>query len=274
MITHFASLDVSRATLTAVTGWVVRARRCPGARTYQRAVGPQRQALLVLRWLRDAVPVWRLARDARISQATAYRYLHEALDALAKRAPTLASAVAAAKASPGKHLCLDGVLIATDRVAARKADGRHLYYSGKHERFGVNVQVIADASGFPLWISDGLPSCTHDLSAALALVLPHLFPHTALHRLDRIDVLADKVHTSAGAGVRTPYKRDPRMSEGADPDRATCSQLITSLRAVAEGANAMITERWHALRRVTLDPAVVGAAAAAAALTLIHLERR
>ena len=273
MISHSASLDISRATLATVTGWIARARRYPGARAYQRAVGPGRQALLVLRWLRDAIPIWRLARDARISQATAYRYLHEGLDALAERSPTLAGAVAAAKASAGKYLCLDGVLITTDRVAARKDDGRHLYYSGKHKRFGVNIQVLADASGFPLWVSDGLPGSTHDLTAARALVLPHLFPHTALHRLDRIDVLADKGYTSAGAGVRTPYKRDPRMSEGVDPDGATYSQLITSLRAVAEGANAMITERWHALRHVTLDPAVVGTAAAAA-LTLIHLERR
>lgn len=273
MITHSASLDVSRATLATVTGWVARARRGRGARPWQRAAGPQRQALLVLGWLRDAVPIWRLAHDAGVSQATAYRYLHEALAALADRAPTLASAIAVAKTSNGKYLCLDGVLIDTDRVAARKNDGRHLYYSGKHKRFGVNIQVIADAHGFPLHVSSGLPGSTHDLTAARVHVLPHLYPHTALHRADRIDVLADKAYTSAGAGIRTPYKRDPRMSEGVDPNGATYSQVITSLRAVAEGANAMITQRWHALRRITLDPAAVGVVAAAA-LTLIHLERR
>lgn len=273
MITHSASLDVSRTTLATVTGWVARARRYPGARTYQRAVGPARQSLLVLRWLRDAIAIWRLARDAGVSQATAYRYLHEALDALAQRAPTLAAAIAAAKASGARYLCIDGTLIPTDRVAARKADGRHLYYSGKHKQLGVNIQVIADASGFPLWVSDGSPGSTHDITAARTLVLPHLYPHTALNRPDRIDVLADKGYTGAGAGVRTPHKRSSKISEGADPTGATYSQLITSLRAIAEGANARLSQRWHALRRVTLDPSAAGIIAAAA-LTLIHLERR
>lgn len=33
------------------------------------------------------------------------------------------------------------------------------------------------------------------------------------------------------------------MSQVADPDGATCSQPITSLRAVAEGAGAKLTQR-------------------------------
>lgn len=254
-----------------VTGWVLRARRYPGARPHQRATGPRAQALLVLRWLRDALQVWRLARDAKISQATAYRYLHEALDALADRAPGITEAIDAAKASDGRYLGLDGTLVTTDRVAARTEKGNHRYYSGKHKRFGVHIQVLADPAGFPWHVSAGSSGSTHDLSAARTHVLPHLYPHTALHRGDRIDVLTDKGYVGAGAGIRSPFKRDPRMSEGTDPDGATVSQLITSTRAVAERANALHTQRWTALKRITLDPAAVPTVMAAA-LALIHLE--
>ena len=37
----------------------------------------------------DATPIHRLARDHGLSQATCYRYLHEALDVVAERAPDL-----------------------------------------------------------------------------------------------------------------------------------------------------------------------------------------
>ncbi len=40
------------------------------------------------------------------------------------------------------YAILDGTLIAIDRVADQKP-----YYSGKHQRHGVNVQVIADPAG-------------------------------------------------------------------------------------------------------------------------------
>jgi hypothetical protein len=39
----------------------------------------------VLRWLRDATPVHRLAIDNQICIATAYRYLREAITALVQR---------------------------------------------------------------------------------------------------------------------------------------------------------------------------------------------
>lgn len=86
-------------------------------------------------------------------------------------------------------------------------------------------------------------------------------------------MLADKGCTDAGAGVRTPHERSAKISENADPDAATCFRLITSLRAIAEGANARLSQRWHALREVTLDLTVVSVIAAAA-LVLIHLEHR
>ena len=48
-----------------------------------------RQAVLVLRWFPDRGCVHCLARDAGVSQATGYRYLHEVITVLARQAPAL-----------------------------------------------------------------------------------------------------------------------------------------------------------------------------------------
>jgi hypothetical protein len=59
------------------------------------------------------------------------------------------------------YAILDGTLIPIDRVAEDCP-----YYSGKHKRHGVNVQVLADPSGGLVWASPALPGAVHDLSAA------------------------------------------------------------------------------------------------------------
>ena len=59
------------------------------------------------------------------------------------------------------YAILDGTLIPIDRVADQWP-----YYSGKHKRHGVNVQVIADCKGRLIWASPALPGAVHDLTAA------------------------------------------------------------------------------------------------------------
>jgi len=54
------------------------------------------------------------------------------------------------------QLGLGGTLIPIDRVADQKP-----YYSGKHKRHGVNVQVIADAAGRLVRASPALPGSTY-----------------------------------------------------------------------------------------------------------------
>ena len=78
-MSHRARLDVPAPVLMAVTGWLAQARRRPGARPWQRAATVHAQVLLVLRWLRHRADLHSLAAGARISDATAYRYLHEGL---------------------------------------------------------------------------------------------------------------------------------------------------------------------------------------------------
>src|SRR5690625_546715 len=78
-------------------------------------------------------------------------------------APTRAQAVeiAAGKA----FVILDGTLLRIDRLGMSSGADR-AFYNGKHKCHGVNVQVVADPFGRPVWISPVLPGARHDMGAA------------------------------------------------------------------------------------------------------------
>src|SRR3712207_1874950 len=110
-VPHRASLDVSASVLKAVTGWIAQHRRRPGSCPAQRAGTVHAQVALALRWLRHRLDLRTLAADAGSSIATAYRYLHEALDVIAAQAPDLADVLTRARRDALSFLCLDGTLI-------------------------------------------------------------------------------------------------------------------------------------------------------------------
>ena len=70
----------------------------------RRALGPWREAVLVLRWFLDGTRVAQLAIDNQLSLSTAYRYLHEGIDVLAAAAPGLHGALLAARLAGHTHL--------------------------------------------------------------------------------------------------------------------------------------------------------------------------
>ncbi|MFC9682230.1 transposase family protein [Streptomyces sp. NPDC056948] len=93
MVTCTATLDVPRHIVVHLARLLAAHRRRLGTPRGSRALGTFRQAVLVLRWFRERGCVHCPARDAGISQATSYRYLHEGIDILAARLhvlPTLA----------------------------------------------------------------------------------------------------------------------------------------------------------------------------------------
>jgi len=55
---------------------------------------------------------------------------------------------------------VDGTLIPIDRVAKDRP-----FYSGKHKKHGMNLQVIASPHGDLLWVSGALPGSVHDKKA-------------------------------------------------------------------------------------------------------------
>ena len=168
MITYSATLDVPTDTATLLTDLLIAERRRRGTGIGARAATCRTQAILVLRWFRDTgMPT--LARDAGVSPATGYRYLHEGIDVLAARAPDLHSVLEQGKAAGWSHVVLDGTLIRTDRCRTKNPDtGHDLWFSGKHRAHGGNVQIISDPDGHPVAVSDVAPGSAHDLAAARA----------------------------------------------------------------------------------------------------------
>lgn len=203
--------------------------------------------------------VYRLAQDAHISQATAYRYLHEALDVIAGHAPSLQHVLANQQALGELILCLDGTLIHTDAVNMKKhtTTGSIGWFSGKHHCFGGNIQVLSNRHGRPLYIAPVEPGATHDIMAARA----HIFDHVWTTQLW---VFGDKGYQGAGPRIKTPPKGDHLH-----PNDETIGEIITGIRAPTEGGNAML-KHYRALRHVSLSPKAI-TKIARSALVLIYL---
>jgi len=116
------------------------------------------------------------------------------------------------------------------------------FYSGKHRRHGVNLQVIASPAGDILWVSGPLPGAVHDLTAARIWGIVRELAAAGLI------VLADKGYHSAGEHIRTPYKgRNKPESQKA----ANCAHA--KLRAPGERANAQL-KTWRILRKLRCCP--------------------
>ena len=155
MLFYRAALPLSSKTLTLVSGLIRRHRKSIGS--CWRKLNPGQQALLVLAHLRKGETFAELAAGFAVGTTTAWRYVTETVALLAARAPKLRTAVRAAQKAGYAYVVLDGTLIPVDRVAADRP-----FYSGKHKRHGMNLQVIASPSGDILWVSGALPGSVHD----------------------------------------------------------------------------------------------------------------
>ena len=83
-----------------------------------------------------------------------------------------------------------------DRVAADRP-----FYSGKHRRHGMNLQVISAPDGEILWVSGPLPGAVHDLTASRIWGILRELAASGLI------VLADKGYTGAGDHAASPPRR-------------------------------------------------------------------
>jgi hypothetical protein len=123
-----------------------------------RKLNPARQALLVLAYLRKGDTFAELAAGFDVGTTTAWRYVSETAALLAARAPKLRTAVRDAARAGYAYVVLDGTLIPVDRVAADRP-----FYSGKHKKHGMNLQVIASPGGDILWVSGELAGVVHPI---------------------------------------------------------------------------------------------------------------
>lgn len=95
---------------------------------------PGRQALLTLAYPRKGEAFALLGAGFEVSTTRAWRYVQEATQLLADRAPTLRTALHRARDDGHAYLIIGGTLIPIDRVAADRP-----LYSGNHRRHGMNV---------------------------------------------------------------------------------------------------------------------------------------
>lgn len=129
-------------------------------------------------------------------------------------------------------MILDDTLIPTDRIAAVEP-----YYSRKHRKHGMNVQVTTHPDGTPPWCSRALPGRTHDLTAARA----HGVMQACLTR--QILLHADRAHRGANGTARTPY-----YGRDLPEQYAQFNQDHARQRALAERAAARL-KQWSILRK-------------------------
>ena len=160
-----AALPLSRQTPIHSAGIIRRHRRQIGSPW--RKLAPGRQALLVLAYLRKGETFAELAAGFGVgtatatATATAWRYVTETVALLAARSPKLRQALRDAAKAGHTYLVIDGTLIPIDRVAAGRP-----FYSGKHRKHGMNLQVIASPARHarpgpqsPRWICRSAISC-------------------------------------------------------------------------------------------------------------------
>ena len=275
-VTYTGVLPIGEHTAARLARLLADDQRQRRTRKGRRALNPWRHAVLVLRWFLDATRVAQLAVDNGIGRSTAYRYLHEGIDALAATAPSLHGALLAAKAAGHTHVALDGTLVRTDRSETvgptTTGDGRtvDLWWSGKHHHHGGNVQVVTAPDGWPLWVSGVRPGREHDVTCARAH--PELLSALDTWSDDDRTVLADLGYEGENDRLVCPVKLPSKASgQTLTVDQRTRNMLHSATRALAERGNSLLKTTFKALRRVSLCPWRIGAVTAAA-LVLLHTE--
>ena len=254
MLSYPAAIPLSTRSLNHLADLIRRHR--DQRRSRWRRLDPGRQALLALAHLRNGDTLSRLACGFEIGVTTAWRYVREAIDLLAATADERGAAMN--RIHRLAYAILDGTLIPIDRVADQKP-----YYSGKHRRHGVNVQVIADPAGRLIWASAALPGSAHDLTAART--------HGIIDALTSAKVMtfADKAYQGARGSLRTPFKRH-RHRQTLSRWQKKVNRAHARVRAIGERANATL-KTWRVLTKLRCCPRRA-TAIVQAILALHHVE--
>ena len=250
MLFYRAALPLSSRTLNYAAGIIRRHRKAIGS--CWRKLNPGRQALLVLAHLRKGETFAELAAGFEVGTTTAWRYVTETTELLAARAPKLRQAVRDAARARYAYVVLDGTLIPVDRVAADRP-----FYSGKHKKHGMNLQVIASPSGDILWVSGALPGAVHDKKAEW------IWGILAALETAGLVTLADKGYRGSDH-AKIPYIGKNKPASQKDANRAHAR-----LRAPGERANAQL-KNWKILRKLRCCPWRAGQLAKAIHVLQVH----
>lgn len=266
-VTYSATLPVRQETARYLASLLYAERLRRGTRRNTRALGCFAQAVLVLRWFLDGTRMSQLAGDNHISGSTCYDYVHEGIDVLAAQAPGLHGALLAARTAGYSHVIIDGTLIETDRVRTPgPTQGVDLWWSGKHEHHGGNVQVITAPDGWPLWTSPVRPGREHDTTALGTHT--EIMPTLAAAGAD-LRTLGDLGYEGRPDTITVGFKK-PKHGQLSAAQKQL-NRVHNGLRAVGERGNSLLKMTFRTLRNVSLDPWRIGNIAAAA-LVLLHID--
>ncbi|MEV4733037.1 transposase family protein [Saccharopolyspora sp. NPDC049426] len=242
MLSYPSGMSVSSRALNMLAEALRHQRRV--RRTRWRRLEAGQQALLVLAYLRKGETYADLAVGFGIGITTVFRYIREALQVLAAQAAGLSEAITTAARKA--FVIIDGTLLHIDRVGMATGRDRP-FYSGKHKRHGVNVQVIADPVGRLIWASPALPGARHDMGAAREHGLVDALAAA------EIRVIADSAYRGAGRNVEVPQRRRARDDGDQRPRLSANQKAVNSaharLRGPGERANAQL-KSWKILRRI------------------------
>lgn len=267
-VTYTAVLTVRQETVLFVSALLHRERQQRGTRTGTRVLTCFAQAVLIIRWFIDGTRVKQLAGDNAISKSTCYDYLHEGINLLAAQAPGLESALLAAKMAGYGHVNIDGTLIETDRIRLPgPTPGVDLFWSGKHDNHGGNIQVITAPDGWPLWTSDVRPGREHDTTALREHT--DMLPLLSMWTAEQLRVLGDLGYEGERETVTIAFKK-PAGGELSDIDK-TFNKTHNGVRAIGERGNSLLKTTFKSLRNVSLCPWAIGRIVAAA-LALLHID--
>lgn len=188
------------------------------------ALDPARRVRLTLEHLRTNNPQQALAEHYAVSQATVSRTIKATLPLIDKVLASYDRGLAELR--PHDSLIVDGTLIPTGRRATQPR-----LYNGKHKTHGVNVQVMCDLRGQPVWASSPLPGAEHDLTCFRLHDLTPVF--------NTRTGLADAGYQGHGTtGLTTPVKRRP--GHDLTQDREDFNHDLAALRAGIERINGWL----------------------------------
>ncbi len=145
MLVYPSAIDLSSSGLRLLSRELAARRRRIGTRW--RRLTCRRQALLALAHLRCGDTYAQLAAGFNIGIATVYRYITEAVEVLAKLAPTLEEAVTVATTKP--FVILDGTLVPIDR----SPDPDHDALVGRPEFTHRPPRLSVHLSGDRSWVA-------------------------------------------------------------------------------------------------------------------------
>lgn len=199
--------------------------------------------------LRRNVTFEELGEDFGVAKTVAFGYHHEMTEFLAD-AIGCSTEDLKRGVKRGKVFLVDGTLIPTWNWRHRKD-----LFSGKHKRYGVNVQVVADIHGRVEAVSKARPGSWHDKRC-----------HDEAGLDAALDGAGGKVGDSGyqGTGLTTPEKRKPKTE--LTPRQKRYNKSVSKIRVAVEWAIGhlknwrIMTTRYRGVINHRLDNTILAVA--------------